>query len=400
MDAEFTADERAFRDEVRAFFREELPDHIRRQTEISPSYVSKEDTRAWHQILHKKGWIAPNWPEEQGGTGWTATQKHIFEEEYQAANAPRLSPFGLVMVGPVIFTYGTDAQKQEHLPKILSGERFWCQGYSEPGSGSDLASLKTRAIRDGDDYVVNGQKIWTSHAHHADWIFALVRTSTEGKKQEGISFLLIDLSTPGIEIRPIVSNDGGHYLNEVFFTDVRVPASNRIGEENKGWTYAKFLLGHERSSIAGVGKSKQKVDNIIAAAKETPGDDGRPLWENGAFRNRVLTVSAKLAAHEMTNLRMLSKEASGGAIGPEASQVKINGTEIEQALNELLIEALGYAAGPYDRDTLRLDSNAELIGPEFGRGAMTEHLLRRAASIYGGSNEIQREIIAKRVLRL
>ena len=400
MDAQFTAEDIAFRDEVRAFFRDSLPERIRHQTEVTPSYVSKEDTREWHQILYKQGWVAPNWPEELGGTGWTPTQKHIFEEEYQAANAPRLSPFGLIMVGPVIFSFGTEEQKQEHLPKILSGERFWCQGYSEPSSGSDLASLRTRAVRDGDEYVVNGQKIWTSHAHHADWIFALVRTDPDVKKQEGISFLLIDLKTPGIEIRPIISNDGCHYLNEVFFTDVRVPVSNRIGEENKGWTYAKFLLGNERTSVAGVGKSKMKVDKIIAAAKEERGNDGKALWDDPAFRNRVNEVATKLSALEAINLRMLAAETAGKAVGPEASMLKINGSEIEQALNVLLSEALGYYTQPYELDSLRIDANVDLIGPEFGRGVMTEGLLRQAATIYGGTNEVQRDIIAKHVLRL
>jgi alkylation response protein AidB-like acyl-CoA dehydrogenase len=400
MDAQFTTEELAFRDEVRSFFKAELPERIRIQTAVAASYVSKEYTREWHQILANKGWVAPNWPVEHGGTGWNATQKHIFEEEYQAAQAPRLSPFGLVMVGPVIMAFGTDEQKAEHLPKILSGERFWCQGYSEPGSGSDLASLKTRAVHEGDEYVVNGQKIWTSHAHHADWIFALVRTSAEGKKQEGISFLLIDLKTPGIEVRPIISIDGGHYLNEVFFTDVRVPVSNRIGEENKGWTYAKFLLGNERSGVAGVGKSKEKFLRIVSAAKEARGNDGGSLWDDSNFRGRLLEINAKLLAHENTNLRMLAREVAGGTVGPEASQLKINGSEIEQALNELLVDATGIHAAPYDRDTLRVDSNSELVGPEFGRGAMTEHLLRRAASIYGGTNEIQRDIIAKHVLGL
>jgi len=400
MDVAFTPEELEFREEVRAFFREKLPDRIRRQNQIAPSYVSKADTDEWHRILYAQGWVAPHWPKEYGGTGWSVMQRHIFEEEYQAADAPRLSPFGLFLVGPVIFTFGTPEQKAEHLEKILSGERTWCQGYSEPGSGSDLAALKTRAIRDGDSYVVNGQKIWTSHAHFADWIFALVRTSTEGKKQEGISFLLIDMKTPGVEPRPIISIDGGHYLNETFFTDARVPVTNRIGEENKGWTYAKFLLGNERSSIAGVGKSKIKVEKIVAAAKGAPGRNGGTLWDDPAFRGRVMQVAVKLAAHETTNLRMLAREARGQQVGAEASQVKINGTEVEQALNELLVEATGYFAAPYDRDTLRADANIDLIGPEFGRGAMTEHLLKRAASIYGGTNEIQREIIAKRVLGL
>jgi alkylation response protein AidB-like acyl-CoA dehydrogenase len=401
MDAHLTGQDLAFRDEIRAFFREKLPYQIRRQTILAPSYVSKEDTRTWHKIVYEQGWIAPNWPKELGGTGWTPTQKHIYEEEYQAANAPRLSPFGLVMVGPVIFTFGTEDQKKQHLPPILSGDIFWCQGYSEPGAGSDLASLKTRAVLNGDHYVVNGQKIWTSHAHHADWIFALVRTNPEAKKrQEGISFLLIDMKTPGIEVRPIISMDGGHYLNEVFFTDVKVPVENRIGEENKGWTYAKFLLGNERTGIAGVGKSRRKIERIVAAAMDESNGHGGRLWDEPDFRSRLATIASKLSALETTNLRMLARESAGEAVGPEASILKINGTEIEQALNEMLVEALGYYAHPYERDWLRIDANVAFVGPEHGRGAMTEHLLRRAASIYGGSNEVQRDIIAKRVLGL
>ena len=401
MDAQYSPEDLAFREEVRTFMKENLPEHIRRQTELAPSYVTKEDTRTWHKILHNKGWVAPKWPKEHGGPGWNAVQRHIFEEEYQAANAPRLSPFGLTMVGPVIYTFGTEEQKQQHLPQILSGDIFWCQGYSEPGAGSDLASLKTRAVREGDEYVVNGQKIWTSHAHHADWIFALVRTDpSASKQQEGISFLLIDMKSPGIEVRPIISIDGGHYLNEVFFTDVRVPVENRVGEENKGWTYAKFLLGHERSGIAGVGKSFRKIERIAAAAMEEGNSQGGRLWDDADFRNRLSTITAKLQALDTSNLRILAREAAGETVGPEASLLKINGTEIEQALNELLVEALGYYGQPYERDMLRADTNVESPVPEHGRGAMAEHLLRRAATIYGGSNEIQRDIIAKRVLGL
>ncbi|MEQ9126583.1 MAG: acyl-CoA dehydrogenase family protein [Alphaproteobacteria bacterium] len=398
MDATFDPADEAFREEVRAFFKAKLPEHIKRQAQLAPSYVSAEDTRAWHRILFAQGWIAPRWPKEYGGTGWTPIQKHIFEEEYQRAYAPRLSSFGLGLVGPVIFTYGSPAQKDQHLQPILNGDIVWCQGYSEPGAGSDLASLKTRAVRDGDDYVVNGQKIWTSHGHHADWIFALVRTSNEGKKQEGISFLLIAMKTPGLEVRPIISIDGGHYLNEVFFTDVRVPVANRIGEENKGWTYAKFLLGNERTGIAGVGKSRRKIEKIAAVAMAEK-DGGEPLWNDRAFRGRLTELATKLTALENTNLRMLYRESAGQKIGAESSMLKICGTEIEQGLNELLVFALGNYAQPYERDSLRIDAN-EFVGPDHGRGAMTEHLLRRAASIYGGSNEIQRDIIAKRVLGL
>ena len=401
MDSIYSADDLAFRDEVRAFLRGNLPERTKRQTALGPTRVSKEQTREWHKILYNRGWIAPNWPVEQGGTGWSPMQKHIFDVEYEAAGAPRISPFGIMMVGPVIYTFGSDEQKAEHLPKIIAGDRFWCQGYSEPGSGSDLASLKTRADRDGDHYVVNGQKIWTSFAHHADWIFALVRTDQNArKKQEGISFLLIDLATPGIEIRPIISMDGGHSLNEVFFTDVRVPVSNRIGEENKGWTYAKFLLGNERTGIAGIGKSTKKIEAIVAAAMaESDGDGGR-LWDDPAFQAKLTQIASKLSALETTNLRLLAAEGAGKSVGPEASMLKINGTEIEQALNELFMEALGNYAQPYEREALYVDANIETPGPEHGRGVVAEHLLRRAATIYGGTNEVQRDIIAKHVLGL
>jgi alkylation response protein AidB-like acyl-CoA dehydrogenase len=399
MDLQFTAQDQAFRDEVRDFLRDNLPARVRDQVKRAPSYVSKADVRAWHGMVHKRGWSAPAWPKQYGGTGWTITQRHIYDEEYQAAHAPRLSAFGLTMVGPVIYTFGTDEQKRQYLPNILSGETFWCQGYSEPGSGSDLASLKTRAERDGDHYVVNGQKIWTSHAHHAEMIFALVRTDPKAKPQEGISFLLIDMKTPGLEVKPIISIDGGHYLNEVFFTDVRVPVANRIGEENKGWTYAKYLLGHERTGIAGVARSRQKIEKLKQIAKAEL-NHAAPLWEDRSFRNRVMEIESRLLALDHTQLRILSREAAGQRPGAEVSMQKVHGTEIEQALNEMLVEALGYYNMPYDRDLLRIDTNLEPLGPDHTTGLMTEHLLRRAASIYGGSNEIQRNIIAKAVLGL
>ena len=399
MDLAFTPDELNFQRDVRQFLRDHLPEKIRQQAIRTPSYVPKDMTQQWTRILARKGWIAPHWPKQYGGTGWNLTQRHIYDEEYQAANAPRLSPFGLTMVGPVIYSFGTDEQKARHLPPILAGDIFWCQGYSEPGAGSDLASLKTRAERRGDTYIVNGHKIWTSHAHHADWIFALVRTDAGAKSQNGISFLLIDLRTPGVEVRPIRSMDGGHYLNEVFFTDARVPVDNRIGEENHGWTYAKFLLGNERTGIAGVSKSKQKLRRLIEIAKAED-SGGAKLWDDTGFRARVAQVGARLEALELTNLRFLDQAASGKPLGPETSILKLNGTEIEQELNDLLCEALAYYGVPFDAQSLRPDFNQEPIGPDWGIGVQAERLLRRAASIYGGSNEIQRNIIAKNVLGL
>ncbi|MEQ8348663.1 MAG: acyl-CoA dehydrogenase family protein [Sneathiellaceae bacterium] len=399
MDLHFTAEDLAFRDDVRSFLRGALPAQVRAQVVRAPSYVSAADTRAWNRVLYDRGWAAPNWPREHGGTGWSATRKHIFEQEYQAADCPRLSPFGLNMVGPVIYTYGSDAQKARHLPGILTGDVLWCQGYSEPGAGSDLASLKTRAVRDGDRYVVDGQKIWTSHAHHADMMFCLVRTDGGGRPQEGITFLLIDMATPGVEVRPIVSIDGGHYLNEVFFTGARVPVGNRIGEEGRGWTYAKFLLGHERFGIAGVGKSLSKVQRLKEIAR-LQRDGAGALAEDPAFRRRLAEIEARLAALEGTQLRMLAREEAGQAAGPEVSALKVAGTEIEQALNALMVEAMGYHGLPLEPEALRPEANANPVVPAHGLGVTVEHLLRRAASIYGGSNEIQRNLLAKRVLGL
>ena len=402
MDMTFSAKDEAFREEVRTFIAENLPLEIQEASRRSPSYVPKEYTKRWHKILFEKGWVAPSWPKEHGGCEWTPVQKHIYDEEYQNANAPRLSSFGITMIGPVLYTFGTKDQKQQHIPSILNGDIFWCQGYSEPGSGSDLASLQTRAELDksGDNYIVNGQKIWTSHAHHADWIFALVRTSSEGKKQEGISFLLIDMSTPGLEVKPIISMDGGHYLNEVFFVDVKVPVHNRIGEEDMGWTYAKYLLGHERTGIAGVAKSKRKLKNLKEiAGLEQLGD--KAMIDDQDFKSRVASVGIKLQALEITNLRTLAAVNVGKSPGDASSILKIRGTEIEQELNELLIEAMGYYAHPYQPGRLfNQQTNMIPVGPDHAVGLMEEHLLRRAASIYGGSNEIQKNIIAKAIMGL
>ena len=402
MDMTFSAEEETFREEVRTFIADNLPLEIQEASRRSPSYVPKEYTRRWHKILFEKGWVAPSWPKEHGGCEWTPVQKHIYDEEYQNANAPRLSSFGITMIGPVLYTFGTNDQKQQHIPSILNGDIFWCQGYSEPGSGSDLASLQTRAELDesGDNYIVNGQKIWTSHAHHADWIFALVRTSSDGKKQEGISFLLIDMSTPGLEVKPIISMDGGHYLNEVFFVDVKVPVQNRIGEEDMGWTYAKYLLGHERTGIAGVAKSKRKLNNLKEiAGLEQLGD--KAMIDDQDFKSRVASIGIKLQALEITNLRTLAAVNVGKSPGDASSILKTRGTEIEQELNELLMEAMGYYAQPYQPGRLfNQQTNMIPVGPDHAVGLMEEHLLRRAASIYGGSNEIQKNIIAKAIMGL
>ena len=402
MDMNFSREDMAFREEVRTFIAENLPPEIQEATKRSHSYEPKEYVVRWHKILYEQGWIAPSWPKEYGGCEWTPVQKHIYDEEYQNAHAPRLSSFGITMIGPVLYTFGTEEQKKQHIPPILSGDIFWCQGYSEPGSGSDLASLQTRAVLDetGENYIVNGQKIWTSHAHHADWIFCLVRTSTEGKKQEGISFLLIDMTTPGLEVKPIVSIDGGHYLNEVFFVDVKVPVENRIGKENMGWTYAKYLLGHERTGIAGVAKSKRKLEKLkeIAGLEQKGGE---PMIDDAEFQSRVAGLGIKLQALEITNLRTLAAVNVGKSPGDASSILKIRGTEIEQELNELLMQAMGDYAHPYQPGRLfNQQSNMIPVGPDYAVGLMEEHLLRRAASIYGGSNEIQKNIIAKALLGL
>ena len=399
MDLSFSAEDEAFRQEVRDFIAENLPADTRARARRNWSYMPKEDHIRWQKALYERGWVAPNWPVEYGGPGWDITKKFIFEEETARAEAPRLVPFGLMMVGPVIYTFGNDEQKERYLPRILRSEDWWCQGYSEPGSGSDLASLQTKAVRDGDHYVVNGHKIWTSGAHKADMMFALVRTQPEGKPQEGISFLLIDMNDPGITVKPIVTMDDNHYLNEVFLDDVRVPVANRIGEENKGWTYAKYLLGHERTGIAGVGRSKIKAGRIrdIAAVE---GAAGQSLAEDDSFMQRLAQVETELTALEYSQLRMLAGMASGKGPGPESSILKIRGTEIEQQLNEMAVEALGYYASPYGPEQWKTEWNEPPVGPEHGIGLMCEHLLRRAASIYGGSNEIQRNVIAKAVLEM
>lgn len=399
MDLSLNRDDAAFRDDVRAFLAANLPREIAEAPSVGVS-VAKPLLKRWHKILHQQGWVAPGWPKDQGGTGWTITQRHIFDEECANANAPRLMPFGLSMVGPVIYTFGSAEQKEQHLPGILSGETWWCQGYSEPGSGSDLASLKTKAVRDGDDYIVNGQKIWTSYAHQADWIFCLVRTDDTSKPQEGISFLLIDMKTPGVTVRPIVSIDELHHLNEVFFEDVRVPVANRIGEENKGWTYAKFLLTHERTGIAGVPGSKKAVEMLHRIAASERNGDGRCLADEHAFQRSLASVEIKLAGLEITNLRILADAAAGQAVGEKSSILKIIGTEVQQTLQTLAVEAIGYYTLASHRERLEGQTNAPMVGPDYGETIFASYGFGRAATIYGGSNEIQRNVLAKAVLGL
>ena len=394
MDTSFAPEEVAFRDEVRSFFAEAYDDEIQARLASEDPAVYKPAVIEWQKRLHARGWIAPGWPAEYGGTGWDATRQFIFDTERAAAGVRNVIPFGLKMVGPVIYAFGNDEQKERFLPRILSSDDWWCQGYSEPGSGSDLASLKTRAERDGDDYVVNGAKIWTSYAQYADWIFCLVRTSSEGKKQEGITFLLIDMHSPGIKVNPIESIDSHHSLNEVEFNNVRVPVANRIGEENKGWTYAKALLSHERTAIAEVANSQRSLELTKEyAAREVNG--GKSLLSDPMFQARLSDVEIELMALEFTELRVLAAVASGGAPGAESSLLKIKGTEIQQAVQELRMEVAAYYQG-----VLPTDLSPEQLGHDFGSDARQTYMYGRAATIYGGSNEVQKNIIAKAVLGL
>jgi alkylation response protein AidB-like acyl-CoA dehydrogenase len=396
MDLRETPEDIAFRQQVRGFIAEALSPAVREKIK-GDHHLDKQDFVDWQKALYRKGWIAPHWPVEFGGTGWTPTQRHIFEEELAYGHCPRIIPFGLKMVAPVIMKFGSQAQKDHYLPRILASEDWWCQGYSEPGSGSDLASLQTKAVRDGDHYVVNGMKTWTTMAQHADMIFCLVRTSSAGKQQEGISFLLIDMHSPGVSVRPIKTIDGSAEVNETRFDDVRVPVANLVGEENKGWTYAKYLLGHERTGIAGVAHSKEQIKRLkTIAGAERAGD--RSLLETPRFRDKISTVEINLMALEMTELRTVYAESAGRAPGPEASILKIRGTEIQQAITELLFEAVGHYAFPVDDE--REGANEPPIGPDYA-GRLAPHYFNwRKSSIYGGSNEIQKNIIAKLVLGL
>ncbi|RDV02943.1 pimeloyl-CoA dehydrogenase large subunit [Sphingorhabdus pulchriflava] len=397
MDMEFTAEDLAFRDEVRAFIAENYPQELRGKQDEGDE-LGKEDFLAWHRILHKKGWVAPAWPVEYGGTGWSPTQRYIWSEETARADCIRLMPFGLSMVGPVIYTFGTPEQKAKFLPRILSGEDWWCQGYSEPGSGSDLASLRTKAVRDGEHYVVNGQKTWTTMAQHADWGFFLVRTDSDAKQQEGISFLLVDMKTPGITVRPIITLGGEHEVNEVWLEDVRVPVENRVYEENKGWTCAKFLLAHERTGIAGVAASKRGIERIKDIARSEQ-DGDRPLLANPFFKRKVAELQTDLTALEFTELRSLAGEAAGRGPGPESSLLKIKGSEIQQRITELALEAVGHYGAPYFRGFGEGD-NEHPIGPDYAHRTAPSYFNMRKTTIYGGSNEIQHNIIAKMVLGL
>jgi len=402
MDFTFSTEKEAFRSEVQAFLADNLPAHLLAKVR-SGKRLGKADIVKWHAILHAKGWLASNWPKEHGGPGWNAVQKFIFETECGLAHTPRVVAFGVNMLGPVLIKYGIEAQKRYWLPRILDGSDWWCQGYSEPGAGSDLASVRTSAVRMRDDsgehYVVNGQKAWTTLGQHANMIFCLVRTDPAAKKQSGISFLLIDMKSPGVEVRPIITFDGEHEVNEVFFTNVKVPAANLIGEENRGWDCAKYLLTHERTNIAAIGLSVASFERLKRVAA-TQTKSGRPLAEDPLFAARMARVEIELENMKVTNSRVIAAVAAGGNLGPESSMLKIRGTQVRQEMASLIRRAMGPYAQPFIVEALEGVEDVEGVGPPEAAAATAQYLNNCKLSIYGGSNEIQRNIISKMILGL
>jgi alkylation response protein AidB-like acyl-CoA dehydrogenase len=402
MDLSFSKEDLAFRDEVRRFIDENYDEELRaKNAQSKNNYLDKDGMLKWQRALYRKGWAAPNWPAQYGGPGWTPTQKYIFELEMSAAGTPVMSPMGLKMVGPVIMAFGNDTQKKQHLPPILASEIWWCQGYSEPGSGSDLASLQMKCEDKGDHYLINGSKIWTTHAQWADWMFNLVRTVPKAKAQEGISFILVDMKTPGIKVEPLVTLDvpmpGQQEINQVFYTDVKVPKENLIGEVNKGWDYAKYLLSFERGNAYGPGL-KRAIKKVRKIAGETDAN-GAKLSEDASFRERLNALEIQVSALEFFELRMFSAMSAGQRPGAEASMLKCNGTDLQQAIAEMSLEAVGYYAMPFVRDTWA-KTNEPRPGPDFAAPVAPYYFNVRKASIYAGSNEIQRNIMAKAVLGL
>lgn len=399
MDLNFTKEEIAFRDEVRDFFKKNVPADTKKKL-IEGRKLEKADIVNWQRILNKKGWAVPNWPKEHGGTGWTPVQKYIFLEELQRAPAPDPLPFGVSMVGPVIAAFGNEQQKKHFLPRIANIDDWWCQGFSEPGAGSDLAGLSTKAVREGDHWIINGQKTWTTLAQYADWIFVLARTDTKAKKQEGISFILCDMKTPGITVRQIQLIDGGKEVNEVFFDNVKVPYENLVGQENRGWDYAKFLLGNERTGIARVGISKERIRRLKELASiEVSG--GKPMMEDPRFRAKISQIEVELKALEMTQMRVVAAEGKrrDNKPDPASSILKIKGSEIQQNITDLLMEVVGPFALPFtDEDDA--GSNELPVAPDYAGPLAPIYFNYRKVSIYGGSNEIQKNIIAKAILGL
>ncbi len=389
MNLTFTEQEEAFRREVRAWIQGAMPEEMGRKARGAGGFTP-EDSAAWHKILYAKGWVAPHWPKEVGGTGWDATKRFIFNEEMELSGAPQLSVFGLSMVGPLIVSFGTDAQKQRFLPKILSGEEFWCQGYSEPNAGSNLASLRTTAQDAGDHFIVNGQKTWTSYAQYADWVFCLVRTDSSAKKQAGITFLLIDLKSPGVEVKPMLTLGHTPAFCDTFFDNVKVSKENVVGGIDQGWTMAKALLGHERTILAMIGPSRNVLQKVkrIAATRTV---NGRPMLEDPVWRAKIARLEMRFRAHLMVSYRALADQQKGKMPGPESSILKLVGTKLIQELTELAMEVMGESSLTWYNEGV-CPAVEESIGPYF--------CYERAASIYGGSNEIQRNVIAKMILQL
>ncbi len=394
MDLNFSKEDLAFRDKVRAFLDNEYPKHIKEKMENGDE-LTRDEVVEWHKCVANKGWIGHSWPVEHGGTGWDATKVYLYLRELALEGCPTFVPFGLQMVAPVIWTFGSEEQKKRFLPRILNFDDWWCQGYSEPGSGSDLASLKTKAVRDGDDFIINGQKTWTTLGQHADWIFVLVRTDDSGKKQEGITFILVDMKTPGIEVKPIIALDGDHEVNEIWFDNVRVPAENVVGEEGMGWTYAKFLLFHERSSIAGAPQMRRNINKLVNKAKNVFHGD-TPVADDPAFKAKVAQFMLDLDALEMTELRGLAAQREGKSPGAESSLLKIKGTELQQRITSLAVELAGHEAMPYGGPYGFTD--IEVAAEKSAQQSAPKYLNFRKVTIYGGTNEIQKNIIAKAVL--
>ena len=399
MNITYSEEDNKFKEEVKDFINNNLNPNTKKKIEEG-HHLTKEDMLEWQNKLYKKGWMAPSWPKEYGGTEWTVTQRYIFDEECGAASAPPVLPFGVTMVAPVIIKYGTKEQKDFYLPKILSTEHWWCQGYSEPGSGSDLASLSTKAERVEGGYKINGTKTWTTMAHYADMMFVLVRTNANCKPQEGISFMLLDMKSPGVSVKPIITLDGGHEVNMVYLENVFVPTENLIFEENKGWTVAKYLLGHERTSIAAVSRSKKSLAKVKEIAKlKIVGNNS--LYEDQRFMDKVAKCDIRLQALEYAELKAISNDAKGiSPGGAEASMLKIRGSEIQQEITELVLEASGYYAYPYQPNALDAGSNEPVIGPSWSTSSAPKYFNARKTTIYGGSNEIQKNILAKMVLEL
>jgi alkylation response protein AidB-like acyl-CoA dehydrogenase len=393
----FTPAEAAFRAEVRSFLEANLPAEISKKVK-SGQRLSKADMAAWHMILNRRGWLANHWPAAWGGCGWSVVERYIFDVETALAGAPRIVPFGISMLGPVLIKYGSEAQKAYWLPRILDGSDWWCQGFSEPGAGSDLASLACAAVRDGDQYIVNGQKAWTTFGQYANMIFCLVRTASSARPQDGISFLLIDMASAGVEVRPVILLDGEHEVNGVFFTDVRVPAANLVGEAHAGWSYAKYLLTYERTNIAGVGASMAAFDRLLSIAR-TQTDRGRKLTEEPYFAARLARLEIDLENMKTTNLRVLAATANGAAPNAESSMLKIRGTEIRQEISSLARRAFGPYAQPFIFEALDADYAGPAAGAE-GAAAAAGYFNNRKLSIFGGSNEVQRQIISKAILEL